>query len=509
MKYIYTNFRNILLAAFAIILVSCSALELGPIDNYGLNNYWKTPEQCERFMIGLHYRLRSRVSTMMTMGELRGGTLNTDAITSTGEGANDIAIVGNKLSEANPGITNWGNFYMDIYQMNHAIDKLTNACGFLDESVRKTYLGQLYGMRAFYYFHLLRTYGGVPLCDKPDVLITDDLAQLDKPRATEQATWEFVRNDVEESCKMYEGLNYTNFKNMNCYWNKAASQCLLAEVYLWGAKVKPIGETKVYSADPEADIQAARLALEEVETKYTYNANFADAFSVNNKDSNKETVLAARFLLGESTNHYGSFTYNITLFNRYYDAAGNKIGNVLNIASGNQRYEYSLDLWNSFASGDKRRDATFLQYYLKDNDGNIYPAGRVLRKFLGDLNNGAYQYTNDVPLYRYMDIALLLAEICNEQQDKTATAKWINVVRTRAGVSTFSYTTKEAAEEAILHERTVEFVAEGKRWYDVRRMLGAKYALQLVGENETKLVWPIDAGVLSKDEKVEQNIGYL
>ena len=211
----------------------------------------------------------------------------------------------------------------------------------------------------------------------------------------------------------------------------------------------------------------------------------------------------------ESTNHYGSFTYNITLFNRYYDAAGNKIGNVLNIASGNQRYEYSLDLWNSFASGDKRRDATFLQYYLKDNDGNIYPAGRVLRKFLGDLNNGAYQYTNDVPLYRYMDIALLLAEICNEQQDKTATAKWINVVRTRAGVSTFSYTTKEAAEEAILHERTVEFVAEGKRWYDVRRMLGAKYALQLVGENETKLVWPIDAGVLSKDEKVEQNIGYL
>ena len=305
MKYIYTNFRNILLAAFAIILVSCSALELGPIDNYGLNNYWKTPEQCERFMIGLHYRLRSRVSTMMTMGELRGGTLNTDAITSTGEGANDIAIVGNKLSEANPGITNWGNFYMDIYQMNHAIDKLTNACGFLDESVRKTYLGQLYGMRAFYYFHLLRTYGGVPLCDKPDVLITDDLAQLDKPRATEQATWEFVRADVEESCKMYEDLNYTNFKNMNCYWNKAASQCLLAEVYLWGAKVKPIGETKVYSADPEADIQAARLALEEVETKYTYNANFADAFSVNNKDSNKETVLAARFLLGESTNHYG------------------------------------------------------------------------------------------------------------------------------------------------------------------------------------------------------------
>ena len=93
----------------------------------------------------------------MKMGELRGGTLNTAAITSTGEGASDIEIVNNNLSAANAGISNWGDFYMDIYQMNHAIDKLTNECEYLAEKTRKTYLGQLYGMRAFYYFHLHRT----------------------------------------------------------------------------------------------------------------------------------------------------------------------------------------------------------------------------------------------------------------------------------------------------------------------------------------------------------------
>ena len=52
-------------------------------------------------------------------------------------------------------------------------------------------------------------------------------------------------------------------------------------------------------------------------------------------------------------------------------------------------------------------------------------------------------------------------------------------------------------------------MAEGKRWYDARRMLDGKYALELVGGNELKLVWPIDAGVLSKDNKVKQNEGYV
>lgn len=508
MKKISYIIKLFALAALSVFMVSCNALELGPIDNYGLNNYWKTPEQCERFMIGLHYRLRSRMENMMIMGELRGGTLNTDAITSTGEGAYKIEIVGNNLSAANPGISNWGNFYMDIYQMNHAIDKISNECAFLDDNTRKTYLGQLYGMRAFYYFHLLRTFGGVPLCDKPDVLITDDLDKLDKPRATEQATWEFIRNDIEESCELYSTLDYTHFKGMNCYWNKAASQCLLAEVYLWGAKVKPVDANAVYSTTVDADLKAARTALEEVEKKYSYNQNFIDAFSVSNKDSNRETILAARYILGESSNYFGGFTYNISLFNRYYDASGNKIGNVLTIASGNQRYEYSSELWNSYADGDERRDATFLQYYLFDNDNNIYPAGRVLRKFLGDFSNGAYQYTNDVPVYRYMDVALMLAELNNELNDKTQTAKWINVVRSRAGAPTFTFTTKEVAEEEILKERTLEFVAEGKRWYDVRRMAGGKHALALVNNDKLKLLWPIDSGVLSKDSKVTQNQGY-
>lgn len=176
------------------------------------------------------------------------------------------------------------------------------------------------------------------------------------------------------------------------------------------------------------------------------------------------------------------------------------------------RYEYTLDFYRSFAAADTRRDATFLPFCGKDNDGELVPAGLVLRKFLGETDNGRVQYTNDLPVYRYMDVALMLAEIANELNEPVEVERWIGRVRTRAygdEAPAFTYTTHDAAEEAILAERDAEFVAEGKRWYDVRRMLGGKYALELVGGNELKLVWPIDAGVLSKDSKVKQNEGYV
>ena len=502
--------KHYILGAICFMAASCSALDLSPIDQYGINNYWNTEEQCGRFMTGLHARLKDKMETTMIMGELRGGTLNQESITSIGEAASHLEAVKNNLSQANPSITNWGDFYMDIYQINHAIDKISNACEFLSNDSRNTYLGQLYGMRAYYYFHLLRTYGGVPLCDKPDVLITGELDKLSKPRSSEQEIWEFVREDVDRSCECYKDLPYANYKNSKGYWNKAASQCLKAEVYLWGAKVKPIGASSVYASDVQGDMEAARDALLEIKDKYAFNPRFTDAFSVANKDANKETIFSARVVLGESTNHYSNFTYNVAIFTKFTDKEGKSIGNVLNIPSGALRYEYSQEFYDSFEEGDTRRDATLYQYYSRNNDGEILPAGRCLCKFLGDIKDGKHQYTNDVPIYRYSDVILMLAEIYNELGDQPGVKSMVDMVRHRAGstLPAFIYTDKEAAEEAILHERKAEFVAEGKVWYDIRRMLGGREALDLVSGNELKLVWPIDSGVLTKDNLVEQNEGY-
>lgn len=498
-----------IIGAICFLAVSCTALDLAPIDQYGINNYWNTEEQCDRFMTGLHARLRGRALAIMTMGELRGGTLSTNSISSIGESASNLPAVKNNLSAANPGITNWGDFYMDIYQINHAIDKVSTACDFLTDAKRNTYLGQLYGMRAFYYFHLLRTFGGVPRCDKPDVLFTGELDQLSKPRATEQEIWSFVRADIDRSCDHYKDLPYENFKHSKGYWNKAASQCLKSEVYLWGAKVKPLKSNAVFSPTPHEDLEAAKNALLEIKDQYVFNSKYIDAFSVANKDANKESIFSIRIILGESTNYYSSFTYNPNLITKFLDARGNGVNDPLNISGGSLRYEYSRDFFHTFEVGDVRRDQIFYQFYDKDNEGKIVPAGLCLKKFLGDIKDGKHQFTNDIPIYRYADIVLNLAEIYNELGDQVGVKTMLDEVRKRAGLPAFVYIDAETAEKAILAERKHEFVAENKVWYDIRRMLGGREALELVGHNELKLVWPIDAGVLTKDNLVKQNEGYL
>ena len=91
--------KNCILVLLGAVMTSCNALDLGPEDFYSINNYWNSAEQCERFMIGLHYRLRERAETMWLMGESRGGLLSTASVTSTGEGAYNIEAVGTKRAK--------------------------------------------------------------------------------------------------------------------------------------------------------------------------------------------------------------------------------------------------------------------------------------------------------------------------------------------------------------------------------------------------------------------------
>ena len=80
---------------------------------------------------------------------------------------------------------------------------------------------------------------------------------------------------------------------------------------------------------------------------------------------------------------------------------------------------------------------------------------------------------------------------------------------------------------AILKERDKEFVAESKRWFDVRRLQDASghplvfsreasygtVAGNVVpilnqGSEAHKLLWPINKDIISRDETVTQTPGY-
>ena len=96
---------------------SCDYLDLSPVDSYGISNYWSTKDQAERFVRGLHYRVRERQEVLFKMGELRGGTFYNSNSSLFNQTISDVPAVTNNLSEANYVINNWGNFYMDLCRL--------------------------------------------------------------------------------------------------------------------------------------------------------------------------------------------------------------------------------------------------------------------------------------------------------------------------------------------------------------------------------------------------------
>lgn len=505
----------------SVLYTSCDALDLAPEDYFGSGNFWHTKAQVDGFMKGMHGELRDNYQMFYTMGELRGGTQRIGN-SSLNTSLNFTIPRTNALSQDNPGFNNWFGVYAHILQVNLFIQEVENGCAFLSEADRQVYLGQAYGLRALYYFMLYKTYGGVPIVTKVELLdgkVT--AAKFYVERGTPEATMAFIKEDIGKS-ENYLGVGEVPGRYDKTMWSKAATLMLKAEVYLWAAKVSING----YTATGRTDLETAKAALNGVIGKFQLLDNYGDIFKTSNRN-NAEVIFTLHFADGEAGNWAGEFLYRDDTFNgQVYGRDGRKIeGDTLNLRGkgGVFRNEYTEDFWKSYDETDTRRDATFMDYYSKADKTGF---GCVMLKGIGSINSTNNRvFDTDIIVYRYADALLMMAEIENGLGNSCAS--YINEVRKRAYGDDFDanmYTEGAYAENelAILHERDKEFVWEGKRWFDVVRMhdaAGKSLALSptgnypsdtpLLGQSEEyKLLWPIDITVMSNNPQLKQTPGY-
>lgn len=505
------------LVLLAISFTSCKkALDLAPEDYFGEGNYWKQEVHFTNFVIGLHKQLRDHQFMLMRLGEMRGGGFSSEAVMPVS--LNEIPVINQVLSEDAPGISNWAGFYSHlgpILQSNLFILK-ANEATFLPEDKKNYMLGQVHAMRAYFYFHLLRTYGGVPLRLTPDaVLEKPDPVKLRMPRSTEAEVLAAIKDDINKSLT-YFGSQASTDKYL---WSPNAARMLKGEVYLWSAKVY----------NNTADLAEAKAALNAV-SGYSLLPNFANVFR---QKANSEIIFAIRYAVGEAEMPVATFTYDLFNFsNQYYEdslATGSLLTDPLELAAPNslqviQRYRYRFDLFKAYHPSDQRRDATFYDFYRVDitkNPKQVMSRNTVLRKFLGEINANKRYFSDDWPIYREADRLLMLAEIVNAEGGDPG--PYIKQVRDRAFSNSdpapFVNGTKDQNEIAIFEERMKEFVFEGKRWYDLRRMKYGNDPLAFISPNHPygvlnkateahKLLWPIDKTIWTDDPLVDQTPGY-
>ncbi len=502
----------LMMAVLVGILGSCNdELDLKPISSISDANYWQTPDQFDAFVSGVHARFRSHVGVLQYLGEMRSDIYGTEpgsAGTFSGEATQGVERLWlQTLDMDNPGVSNFGGFYSNIVQLNLLIDKLNNST-IVTTANKNYYLGIAYGMRAFYYFQMVRTWGDVVIQTEP--IASFDISNLSKDAAPAADVLNLVKADIESSLSSF-GSDYS-FRTSKSYWSKAATQMLKAEFYLWSAN----------RAGGTADATTALTALNDIQTNIPALAlrpTFSSVFAAGAANKgNSEIILSVRYLLNESTMPFaGTFFPQTALLANYYDSVGNRKFDVAKDNWGGLlRAPVKSSTFRKFNDLDSRKWFSIQGAYTSPSAGTFVMAGCFVKKYEGEQEAGVRRFTNDYPIYRFADLLLLKAEAkVILGQDPAAE---INLVRARAfgtnyNASVHGYPNQAidaTPKDAILQERLYEFVFEGKRWLDLRRFgdqFVYKYTSVLPAESY-KLLWPIDRNSLTNNRALKQNPGY-
>lgn len=348
--------------------------------------------------------------------------------------------------------TLWGDFYSGIKRCNDVIKYCS--WGGATESARKSYEMQARLLRVYYYNILWHYYGNIPFyLENLSVPYTapqlkaDDIYSRLLPELEEIIDSRALplRWDASESGRVSQAMAYMLYAEMVMYQNDKARYSK-ALTYM-----KEIIASSDYSLNPDyANLwdESGEWCSESI-------------FEINYNDDQGQRDWGEAAL-----NAGGSVLPTLISPNGYADDTWNNM-------DGWGFLPVRLETYSLFPEGDVRRDATIWDvrgttYTERYQDTHLW-----LNKYRPFLKNCAespssknLNYNNNKRIYRYAETLLNAAELLIETGGSSSEAlNYLNQVRNRAGLTGYS----ECNIDNILNERHLEFVGEGKRYFDLVR----------------------------------------
>lgn len=409
----------------------------------------------------------------------------------------------------------WLKTYQGIAAANQAIAgaELVNASAELKNPVT----AQAYFIRAFYYFHLVRQFGGLPYIDAP-IENAEAAAAISRTPASE--VYANIISDLE-----YAKTWLPNTQSSRAVPAKSAASGYLALVYLTMGDYQ-----KAYDEAKEVIDNAGTydLALE---------ANFQDLFDASVIDASKEPLFSLDY-------------NNVEAPNNAYDQIAPMTGirgDDRNSGGGWSVAVPTLAVYESFPEGDYRRTVSFdeeasiggevVPYTNFTISGHQHAANQPYiakyTRFPGAFARGNARATSSNPsMLRYAEVLLIAAEAAIEIGDNASALNYINQVRARARMGGNTETgagtpvtvepsdvpadlTGTVTVADVLEERRIELAFECKRWYDIaRRKIGAEVfsASGLEGAkpnfDDNDYLLPLPGDELERNPNLTQNPGY-
>ncbi|TZF85069.1 RagB/SusD family nutrient uptake outer membrane protein [Pedobacter sp. BS3] len=241
------RYSKLILAVMAGILVSCQKLDIKPtnvvtedvvfngeagMNVYMANIYRKLPIEDFRYRPGgegragmnLHHEWQNFFHMGAAIGEMVGPFGDTYEITS--------------------GFGYWP--YDDIRAVNYVLENLPKySANFTGNRVNEL-LGEAYFCRAFFYFALVKRYGGVPIVTTVQNYPQQSIEELQMHRDKEEDVWNFIGEDLDKAYEMMPE------KSPRGRANKYVALALKSRAMLYAGSIAKYGSVNYVDGDARA-----------------------------------------------------------------------------------------------------------------------------------------------------------------------------------------------------------------------------------------------------------------
>ncbi|MCD8263139.1 MAG: RagB/SusD family nutrient uptake outer membrane protein [Tannerellaceae bacterium] len=456
--------KNLILYSLTGFLFSCSTgfLDLEPALSLSSNNFYESEEDYLSTLSAVYGGYKHVLANFYLLTEVRSDntTNQFDQINRGGDILSREQLDEFTMDEMNTSNQYWVQAYNAIYRANALLDLLEKAPAhiFVTAGLKERIEAESKFARAFQYFNLVRFYGDVPLIDKPIEYASEAFAI---PRSPVTDIYMLIREDLNFAIRnLPESYKEVNDKGRI---TKGAALTMLAKVQM---------TNKEFTGAIETLRQITQLG-------YSLQPNYEDCFQPENKN-NSESIFEVQYSIESAGT-------NSMIFD-WLPRGSDAWEYILHYAGGliGQWNTLTKDMIRAYEEGDKRKELSVgLGYESLEGEFMEIP---YINKWIVYSTTEVRQNACNMPIYRYADVVLMLAEALNEKgYDSGEPFTLLNSIRSRAGLPGLTPSeapSQQAFRLAVEQERRVELAFEGHRWFDLLRTDRAIEVMKAHGESE-------------------------
>ncbi|CCH03243.1 RagB/SusD domain protein [Fibrella aestuarina BUZ 2] len=447
---------SLLMALFVLGLAACNDfLTTPPQGLIGEDAVRNDPAAAQNLVTGVYNSLwEESMHGFDFVGMTNIASDDADKGSSAADGANTFGTLDNLNPTAGVGNLNnlWSAYFRSIAKANQALALIPLSAA--EPTVRRQLEGEVRFLRAYFYFNLVRFFGGVPLLDAIPAVDQVNNTDLQK-RATREQVYDLIVRDLRYAANVLPIKGQTQTGRAT----KAAAMAMLAKVYL-------------YQKNWQQAYTLSDSIVKNQVGSYDLLPNYANIWRETGANS-----VESLFEVQTGINLSCNAAINLYVVCQGPRAGGKRGWSDLGFGFGTP----SQSLVDEYEANDQRRAATIIFINPAPRGTVLWDGFRVPSR--DSVENDRYNYkayhsrtaerncgNNDrlpknLRIMRLGEVLLIHAEAALATGQNAAALTDINRLRTRAGLP--ALTTLDRA--AVWHERRVELAMEHDRFFDLIR----------------------------------------